>query len=233
MNTKKKVLVVALAISMIAIAVGGTLAWFMDTDEVKNVFTVGSIDIEQIEVFDETKAQLIPVVGEDPTVTTDNYIEKNVTVKSIGENDAYVQTFIAVPKILDDKGIVKLYHGDKTGWGEPEEVAVDVEIDGETMKYDIYRIRHTAALTKGDVTDACLEYVYIDKAVDINTYDVDGNQVIEKAHLVASDGTEITELNTVTDKLNIYVATQGVQAKGFADADAALTSAFPNHPWAQ
>jgi hypothetical protein len=33
--------------------------------------------------------------------------------------------------------------------------------------------------------------------------------------------------------LNIYVATQGVQSQGFADFNAALNSAFANHPWAQ
>lgn len=230
MKTKKKVLVVALAISLIAIAVGGTLAWFTDDDEVKNVFTVGSVDIQQIEQF-EQESQLIPVVGDDPTAATDNYIEKNVTVKSIGENPAYVQTFFAVPKTLDDKGVVKLYYGEADGWEDPVLVAGNVEIDGETMKYNVYRTRHTAALNKGDVTEACLEYVYIDKDVDIKTYDENADQVIEKAHLVAADGTEITELDTVTGKLNIYVATQGVQSQGFADAESALDSAFPDHPW--
>ena len=34
----------------------------------------GSVDIK--EVFDEKKAQLLPVVGTDPTIATDNYIEK-------------------------------------------------------------------------------------------------------------------------------------------------------------
>jgi predicted ribosomally synthesized peptide with SipW-like signal peptide len=232
MKAKRKVLVVALAIALIAIAVGGSLAWFTDNDEVKNVFTVGNVDIEQWEEFVQD-SQLIPVVGNDPTVATDNYIKKNVTVKSIGDNPAYVQTFIAVPKTLDDKGIVKLYQGDADKWGTLEEVAVDVTMPGETMKYDIYRCRYTVALNKGDVTDACLEYVYIDKAVDINTYDTNNDQVIDKAHLVAADGTEVTEFDTVTQKLNIYVATQGVQSQGFADFNAALNSAFANHPWAQ
>ena len=232
MKTKKKVLVVALAIALVAVAVGGTLAWFQDSDEVTNVFTVGSIDIDQLEVF-EQESQLIPVVGDDPTVATDNYIEKNVTVKSLGENAAYVQTFFAVPKILDDKGVVKLYYGDAQGWETPELVAIDVEIDGESMLYNVYRTRHTNALNKGDVTDACLEYVYIDKTVDITTYDENKDQVIEKAHLVAADGTEITAFDTVNDKLNIYVATQGVQQKGFASAKEALEAAFPNHPWAK
>lgn len=231
MTKKKIVTVVALAVAVLAIAVGGTLAWFSDTDEVKNVFTVGSVDIEQIEVF-EQESQLLPVVGTDPTVATDHYIEKNVTVKSLGENPAYVQTFVAVPKTLDDKGVVKMYIGDAVDWENMELVAIDVEIDGETMKYNVYRTRYSKALNKNDVTDACLEYIYIDKAVDINTYDTDNDGKIDKAHLVAADGTEITEFDS-TGKLNIYVATQGVQSQGFADAKTALDSAFPNHPWAK
>ena len=114
---KKKLTVTALAIALIAIAVGGTLAWFNDTDEVTNVFTVGSVDIEQKEVFDEDAAQLLPVVGTDPTVATDNYIEKKVTVANVGRNDAYVQTYVAVPAVLDNNGIIKLYDGNPAGKG--------------------------------------------------------------------------------------------------------------------
>ena len=142
-------------------------------------------------------------------------------------------------KILDDKDVVKLYPGDALDWDEPELVAVDVQMEGESMKYNVYRMRYTKALNKGNVTDSCLEYVYIDKLVDIKTYDNDGDNVLDKAHLIAADKTEITELDTVNGKLNIYVATQGVQAQGFeaegqkAAYKVALDSAFPNHPWAE
>ena len=230
---KKKVLVVALAVALLAIAVGGSLAWFMDTDEVKNTFTVGSIDIEQNEDFVQD-SQLLPVVGTDPTVATDNYIKKTVTVENTGINGAYVQTYVAVPKVLDDKGVLKMYTGDLAakGWTAVGEVAVDVTIPGETMKYDVYLFRYNTELAKDIETAACLEYVYIDKTVDINTYDDNNDQVTDRAHLVAADGTEITEFDA-TGKLNVYVATQGVQARGLANATEALTSAFANHPWAQ
>ena len=72
----------------------------------------------------------------------------------------------------------------------------------------------------------------------MNTYDLKdaaGNAgtdgVKDTAYFVLEVGTEITDFDA-TGKLNVYVATQGVQAKGFANAEAALTSAFPNHPWA-
>lgn len=248
---KKKLTVTAVAIALIAIAVGGTLAWFNDTDEVTNVFTVGSVDIEQKEVFDEDAAQLLPVVGTDPTVATDNYIEKKVTVANVGGNDAYVQTYVAVPAVLDNNGIVKLYDGNLAGKGwtkvdiDPaadgvQPFATGVSITGETLLYNVYLYRYNSVLPAetNNETTACLEYVYIDSSIDLNTYDLKdaaGNAgtdgVKDTAYFVLEDGTEVTDFDA-TGKLNVYVATQGVQAKGFANAEAALTSVFPNHPWA-
>lgn len=48
--TKKKILVLALTIAMVAIlAVGGSLAYLTDTDSAKNTFTVGNVQIELLE----------------------------------------------------------------------------------------------------------------------------------------------------------------------------------------
>lgn len=244
MKTKKKVLVVALVIAMIAIAVGGTLAWFNDTDEVTNVFTVGSIDIEQNEVFDEDTAQLLPVVGTDPTDEDDNYIQKEVTVSNVGKNDAYVQTYVAVPAVLDNNGILKLYDSNLTtnGWtkidGDTDAegiqpVATGVSIAGETLEYNVYLYRYNSILAAEEETEACLEYVYIAATVDLNTYDLeDEDGVVDTAYFVLANGTEITDFNA-TGSLNVYVVTQGVQAQGFDNATTALTSTFAQHPWAE
>ncbi|MDO5323968.1 MAG: TasA family protein, partial [Clostridia bacterium] len=43
---KKKVLVLAVSVCLVAIlAIGGTLAYFTDTDAKTNTFTVGNVDI--------------------------------------------------------------------------------------------------------------------------------------------------------------------------------------------
>ena len=48
--TKKKILVLALSLAMVAIlAVGGSLAYFTDTKNADNTFTVGNVKIELIE----------------------------------------------------------------------------------------------------------------------------------------------------------------------------------------
>ena len=48
--TKKKILVLALTIAMVAIlAVGGSLAYLTDKESKTNVFTVGNVQIELLE----------------------------------------------------------------------------------------------------------------------------------------------------------------------------------------
>lgn len=225
---KKKALVISLAIAVLAITmIGGSLAWFMDEDEATNVFTVGSIEITQNEDFVQ-ESMLLPVVGEDPTVSTDNYIKKMVNVTNDGKNAAYVQTFIAVPAVLDNNGILKLMYN-TTDW-EIFKVATDVTVPGETIPYNVYRFRYTKELAPTVTTSNNLEYVYIDKTIDLNVYDTDNDQINDTAYFVLADGTEITGFNAA-GKLNVYAATQGVQTKGFSGYANALDSAFPDHPW--
>lgn len=239
---KKKITVIALAVAILAIAVGGTLAWFTDTDEATNVFTVGSIDIIQNEDFDEATAQLLPVVGTDPTDADDNYIEKTVTVENVGRNSAFVQTFVAVPAVLDNSGVLKLYdvNAAANGWTKidgdantdgVQPVATGISIDGETIEYNVYLYRYNTALAKDTETDACLEYVYIASTTDLNTYDTNNDGDTDTAYFVLPNGTEITGFNAAGE-LNVYVATQATQVDGFDSAAQALTSSFANHPWA-
>ena len=89
---KRKIFTLALAVMMIAIlAVGGTLAYFMDTDSAENVFTTGNVEIDLIETFDPENAKLLPGVN----------VTKEVDVKNIGSEDAFVRVHIAFPAILD------------------------------------------------------------------------------------------------------------------------------------
>lgn len=232
---KKKIALISLAIALVAIlAVGGSLAYFMDTDEVKNVFTVGSVDIEQNEDFVQN-SQLLPVVGTDPTVADDNYIKKTVTVENIGENNAYVQTLVAVPACLDNAGVLKIWDNNAVtnGWikldGDANTDGVQAKhtatIDG--LLYNVYVYRYATVLAAGDTTAASMEYVYIASETDLNVH-TDANG--EKTAYFVMNGTEITEFDA-TGELNVYVATQGVQDRGFENADDALNSAFTTIPW--
>lgn len=86
---KKKILAIALVVAMLAIAiVGASLAYFTDQGYADNTFTIGNIEIELHEEFDEKNADLVPGV----TIT------KEVTVANTSGtgNDAYVRVQIAI-----------------------------------------------------------------------------------------------------------------------------------------
>ena len=216
------------------LAVGGSLAYFMDNDEVTNVFTIGSVDIEQNEDFVQ-ESQLLPVVGIDPADADDNYIKKTVTVENIGKNGAYVQTYVAVPARLDNAGVLKLWDDNAAtnGWVKLDGDAAMAGVQPmatatfDNMLYNVYLYRYSSILAKDTETAACLEYVYITPETDLNVY-TDANG--DKTAYFEIDGTEITEFDA-TGKLNVYVAPQAVQDRGFADADEALDTAFTVIPW--
>ena len=75
--TKKKILVLALSLAMVAIlAVGGSLAYFTSEDKAENTFTAGGVEIDLIEqqvnkagddLEDFKQGQtLFPIVGSAP-----------------------------------------------------------------------------------------------------------------------------------------------------------------------
>ena len=112
--SKKKIISLCLVVCLLATAIGGTLAYFTDTEAVKNVMTMGNVDIEQIEqerspaggLQPYTQNQtLLPMGGydwEEVTVNGDSIsvladgLDKIVTVKNKGNSDAYVRTIVAL-----------------------------------------------------------------------------------------------------------------------------------------
>lgn len=250
---KKKLTVVSLIVLLIAIAVGGTLAWFVDDDEATNVFTIGSIEIEQIEkqrevangaytgnLIDFTQdKQLLPVINNDDKNDV-NFQDKIVTVKNKGKNAAFVQTFVAVPKALVDIGgdedvdILNILEGTSANWADPVAVAtvkenvIDPTNGSASVDYIIYKYVYTAVLAAGSTTEPVIEGVYINKETDMDvTYAADGTTV---ATAYFEIGDTVVNSFDANGKINVYVATQAIQEKGFASATAALAS-FNTHPW--
>lgn len=117
---KKKILAMCLVVAMLAIAiVGGTLAYFTDTDEATNTFTTAKVNIALIEqqrgengleeYVNEGKV-LYPIVGSAQGAKDDmgmptaaNYIDKIITIENLEDStDAYVRLYIAIPSVLDN-----------------------------------------------------------------------------------------------------------------------------------
>lgn len=101
---KKKITALCLCVALLAIAVvGASLAYFTDTDNAKNTFTVGNVKIDLIEQektdnglapFEQRKT-LVPGKSNDG-----NAVSKIVTVKNTGDGDAWVWVELRIPKYL-------------------------------------------------------------------------------------------------------------------------------------
>ena len=88
----KKICLMALSLVLVAaLSIGGTLAYLTDRDNETNVFTVGNVDIELNEDF-EQGAELLP----------GKYIDKVPTIENVGSNDAWVWMTFAIPSALDN-----------------------------------------------------------------------------------------------------------------------------------
>lgn len=117
---KKKIMALCLVVALAAVAViGGTMAYFTDTDNADNTFTVGGVDIAlieqqvnedgtELEEFEQDQV-LMPIVGSAQGEKDDfgqpvaaNYVDKIVTVENTGKSDAYVRAYFAIPSALDD-----------------------------------------------------------------------------------------------------------------------------------
>ena len=238
---KKKILVVSAVVALLAIlAVGGSLAWFSDTDEVTNVFTVGSIKIEQNEVDEngdpfEQEQVLMPVVTPDDP-TDENYIAKIVDVTSTGENPAYVRTHLAIPTSL--VGTLKLHLSDSTKWVPATVYESTTTVDG--VEYTVYSFTYTEALTKGQTTDDLLLGVYIDPKTDLKDNPATPENDLEFCYYDDATGAyvftgyvawEADGTVAASELVNVLVATQGCQAEGFENgAQDALDTVFTSIP---
>ena len=86
---KKKMITVCLVVALMAVfAIGGSLAYFTDTDAKTNTFTVGNVDIELTEpAWDPDEDHIA-----DPGVA----VAKDPTVTNIGANEAWVRVNVTI-----------------------------------------------------------------------------------------------------------------------------------------
>lgn len=101
---KKKILTLSLALALCVVAmIGGTLAYFTDTDNKTNTFTVGKVDITLTEPdWNEDQARLIPgrEIPKDPTIT-------------VADDSERAYTFMKVRLSSDLMELIKAYYGEE------------------------------------------------------------------------------------------------------------------------
>lgn len=99
---KKKVLVTALAVSLIAILSLGTLAWFNATDEITNTFKVA--DSDDPDTTPDFSVDVFETDEEDNKIEGNEYLDilpgdvlhKDPTVKNTGEYDMYTRVIVTL-----------------------------------------------------------------------------------------------------------------------------------------
>lgn len=227
---KKKIVALSICIALLVAAiVGGTLAYFTDTDAQKNTFTTGDVLIDLWEDFGDNDGieELIPATGSAQNGTLENGVEKEVYVTNTGTMDAYVRVHIAIPAILDNgdptfdasQNVLHFNYSannvgpDKWDWstntGEPYTGNWNFyTIMIDDIEYNVYVVTYEKALAPEEVTVSAIHQVYLDSRVSSN------------------DLAGIREV--LGNEWYIYVAAEGTQADGFDNAYEALNTAFGN-----
>ena len=243
---KKKILAIALVVAMLAIAiVGASLAYFTDEGHADNTFTIGNIEIDLHEKFDEKNADLVPGV----TIT------KEVTVQNTSGtgNDAYVRVQIAILKslapttIFGNDGFLQLTAADpKWEWPNDENNIYETDINGLT--YRVFTGIYKDALADGATTNAAIKTVTLNSDVDGKVdgsnltlfLDTNGNRVIDTGETsvnitesgnvsirtnTGANGVITPAANTTTREFftHILVRAEATQTTGISDATDADT----------
>ena len=223
-NTKKKLFTLMLVIMLLSIAVvGGSLAWFTDEDEVTNTFTVGSVEVKINEDFDEPDTML-PIVNHENPARDPNYVKKVVSIENTGKNNAYLRTWIAVPRELADEYLaLDLNLGQRSGWNE-----VRHNRDWIVGEYELYCYYNANVLVPKDKTPALLNGVYLKPHTDVQA-NPNNNGVLEfcmwnpRTNAFVFSGFPAYGSERPVE---VVVITQAVQAEGFNNALEALNQAF-------
>lgn len=236
---KKKVLSLALCLALAATAVvGGTLAYFTDTDKADNVFVTGNVKIELIENFGdndpETPEKLLPATGSAQAGTLENGITKEVYVTNRGTEESFVRVHIAIPAILDDgadtfnAGNNKLhfnYAPDSIGeglwnWSKSDGAPYSgdwnyYETTIDNIAYHVYVVTYGTALKAPVQNGALTDYDYTCAAME---------QVYLDSRTTNEDIDAYIE--ALGENWHILVVAEGAQAAGFDNAYDALNTAF-------
>ena len=231
----KKILALCLVVVLAVTAVtGATLAYFTDTDKETNTFTMGNVEIDLVEDYDQNSV-LAPGLD----------INKDVWVENKGTEEAYVRVHMAFPANMDDgdpsfnasKNFLHWYfesaayadgkwsflpeYSEGTGYkgnGAGNWNFYTDTIDG--VEYNIYVATYRTALAVNGKTENALDKVYLDKTVDGVT-NKDGSVTYKD-----TKGNEVTLTAEQLKNIQILVWAEGAQIDTFENAYDALNTAF-------
>ena len=144
---RKWLLVAALVLSM-TMAISGTLAYLTDHETTVNTFTLGNVDIELVESYQQNSA-LNPGVA----------VVKKAGIENTHKDEpAYVWMIVSVPSDLDPY----ITLGWANGFTAPKKLITDAPYDG----YTSYLVAREERLPAGESTGNMLESVTLSPMVD-------------------------------------------------------------------
>ena len=152
---KKKIITLCLIVAMIAVAaIGGTLAYFTDSETTTNTFTMGSVEIELTESSWNAPTNTVPGVS----------YAKNPVVKNTGMNDAWIRVDVILSDATAFKTAAAKYTNtelssmfvglDTTNWT----ALTPADGDNDTLIFSFY---YKTALAKETSTSALFTAVKI------------------------------------------------------------------------
>ncbi len=220
---KKKILSLCLVAVLALAAIGGTLAYFTDTDEAVNAFVIGEydeddptpnnkVDVDVDEEFEQNSG-LMPGVE----------VNKDVAIKVSEDTvESYVWYDYLVPTELVDVLEIKFANGSTypaeasdatkaTGtWGEPVSQGTE-EVDG--VSYTKYRVKFSATVNSGEYTPYHMDSVTLKSSVD---YDFEDKYYY---YTDTSNNKVEIEYAFTNNKVDIIVRGYAIQAAGFEAKD--------------
>ena len=215
---KKKILIMAIAASLLALTVAGTsIAYFTDTEEYTNVFTTGNVEINLTEAVVAADAVGNLVATSTRTTINDTPAEKDYgkifpsqtiykdpTIHNIGSEEAYVGAIIYIESTVFNS------------------IVADDQIDEF-----ITGLNTNATITYVKTTNGYTLYVLFENAIAANA---DTGALFTGIKVFDDwDNEEMAELKDLEIVINAY-ATQ-VSGFGTGNALTALQTAFEGTDW--
>ena len=123
---KKKKTILAALVLLLVVAVGGAIAYFTDTDEKTNTFTIGNVDISLTEPnWDTTDSDSDGVPDASQDLMPGQSVVKDPTINNLStKNSAYVFAKVVVPCTTETTPQEIFTYTVNTGWTELTSAAV-------------------------------------------------------------------------------------------------------------